>query len=599
MQRILLLIVFSIITSALFAQVEINKKIELTGTGSDAKIEGIDEVLNPKDAANKIYVDTAILNRVNSGVIPKMDQTAIDSMSPVAGDLVYNTTTNCLNLFNGTSWRVSCFDCNFPSSSVSNNGPICEGDTLRLTAAPIAGASYYWTGPNGFSSSLQNPVIPNAGAAANGLYSLVVTVNGCSAAPISTNATVNASPQTPTISSNSPVCLNSTLTLSASTVAGASYSWSGPNSFTASSQNPSLANVSLAAGGWYTVTALVSSTGCSSSDTDSISIIQIPSAPGAISGPVSGCVNSTGNVYSITPVPGASSYTWNVPAGATITSGQGTNSITVTFGTNSGNICVSATNTCGTSSQTCLAVNLLSQTTIFTYTGDTQFYVVPPCASTINLKAWGGEGGNSGGLGGYSEGDLTVSPGDTLWVFVGGQGLGVSNGGGWNGGGNGAYCGGGGASDIRLNGVSLTNRVIVAGGGGGRTAWGSSPGQGGGTTGGSAGQSNVYSCSGTTARAYGGGGGTQTTGGAAGSYSAGSYGGNNGHPGVLGFGGGSDGWNNGGGGGGYYGGGSGGTPGCSGWGASGGGGSGYIQGLSAASMQSGVRSGNGRIEITY
>jgi len=40
--------------------------------------------------------------------------------------------------------------------------------------------SYSWTGPNGFSSGLQNPVIPNATLAMAGTYTLIVTTsNGC------------------------------------------------------------------------------------------------------------------------------------------------------------------------------------------------------------------------------------------------------------------------------------------------------------------------------------------------------------------------------------------------------------------------------------
>ena len=62
--------------------------------------------------------------------------------------------------------------------------------------------------------------------------------------------------------------------------------------------------------------------------------------------------------YSIPPVSGATGYTWSVPAGTTINSGQGTTSINATFGNNSGSVCVKARNMCETSGQTCLAVNI-------------------------------------------------------------------------------------------------------------------------------------------------------------------------------------------------------------------------------------------------
>ncbi|HLF46512.1 MAG TPA: glycine-rich protein, partial [Chitinophagaceae bacterium] len=82
-----------------------------------------------------------------------------------------------------------------------------------------------------------------------------------------------------------------------------------------------------------------------------------PAQPGTITGVVSVCSGSAGN-YSISAITGATSYTWTVPAGSTITSGQGTTSISVSFGNNSGNISVTATSSCGTSSPQTLAITV-------------------------------------------------------------------------------------------------------------------------------------------------------------------------------------------------------------------------------------------------
>ena len=81
-----------------------------------------------------------------------------------------------------------------------------------------------------------------------------------------------------------------------------------------------------------------------------MTVVAIPSTPGSISGSANGCANTSGNVYSIAPVAGATSYNWSVPGDAVITGGSGTTSITVTFGTGSGNISVAAVNSCGSSS---------------------------------------------------------------------------------------------------------------------------------------------------------------------------------------------------------------------------------------------------------
>lgn len=61
-----------------------------------------------------------------------------------------------------------------------NNGPVCAGSQVNLSATIISGATYAWAGPNSFTSSLQNPAITFTTATA-GTYTLQVTVTGCSA----------------------------------------------------------------------------------------------------------------------------------------------------------------------------------------------------------------------------------------------------------------------------------------------------------------------------------------------------------------------------------------------------------------------------------
>jgi hypothetical protein len=118
-----------------------------------------------------------------------------------------------------------------PSAPVaSNNGPICAGQTLQLSASTVSGASYSWTGPNAFSSSQQNPSIPSATAAASGAYNVTATANGCTSAPAMTNAVVNPSPSA-VITAPSSVCPNSTGHAASVPDAGvgAIYSWAITN----------------------------------------------------------------------------------------------------------------------------------------------------------------------------------------------------------------------------------------------------------------------------------------------------------------------------------------------------------------------------------
>ena len=151
----------------------------------------------------------------------------------------------------------------------------------------------------------------------------------------------------------------------------------------------------------------------------------------------------------------------------------------------------------------------------YVFTGSVQNFIVPVGVTQIAVQAYGakgGDGGYAGGYGGYVAATLSVNPGQSLYIYVGGAG---SSGyysppgsfahpsGGYNGGGygsaNSCYSvdrkggGGGGATDIRTNPGDLSSRIIVAGGGGGggcsgygMTGGGSSPsdgGLGGGTVG--------------------------------------------------------------------------------------------------------------------
>ena len=117
------------------------------------------------------------------------------------------------------------------------------------------------------------------------------------------------------------------------------------------------------------------------------------------------------------------------------------------------------------------------------FTGGEQNYTVPCGVTNLTIDAFGAKGANGtsgannsiggiGGFGGHAQGVLTVTSGQALSVFVGGQasgGLGGYNGGAIGGGSGPTLTGGGGggATDVRLGGNAVSNRILVAGGGGG------------------------------------------------------------------------------------------------------------------------------------
>ena len=250
-----------------------------------------------------------------------------------------------------------------------------------------------------------------------------------------------------------------------------------------------------------------------------------------------------------------------------------------------------------------------SKTIVCSYSGAVK--TITLCPGTYKLEVWGAQGGaapthsKTGGLGGYSYGNKTISAATVYYIYVGGQGntCTVSGAvkGGYNGGGGitgeGSWGStvnhhgtGGGATDIATVGGECTvdsyqryvrsadsysSRLLVGGGGGGADAV--AGGAGGGTSGGGTNAGTASTAGGNTSSSY-----HSWYAGALG-YGASCTGGHPNH--AMGAPGG----------GGYYGGGIYGNNGQSGYGA---GGSGYIGGVTGGSTTAGQRSGHGYAQIT-
>lgn len=96
--------------------------------------------------------------------------------------------------------------------TVRNNGPVCSGGTINLTASTSTpgSISYAWTGPNSFTSPVQNPSIPNATIAAAGDYKVTATLGSCISAPGSTTVAINPTPVITGSSSKGPATCSGT-----------------------------------------------------------------------------------------------------------------------------------------------------------------------------------------------------------------------------------------------------------------------------------------------------------------------------------------------------------------------------------------------------
>ena len=157
----------------------------------------------------------------------------------------------------------------------------------------------------------------------------------------------------------------------------------------------------------------------------------------------------------------SSSYNWR------LSDGDGEKTVYVFFKDSAGNISNAVSDTIN------FTRKCLDKDGVYTlgYTGNvvnSNGIDVKLCGGTYKLETWGAQGGNFGGRGGYSKGNITLKGTETLFFYVGGAG-GKGTDAGFNGGGTTGSTGGagGGATDIRVGIDSLYARVIVAGGGGG------------------------------------------------------------------------------------------------------------------------------------
>ncbi len=190
-----------------------------------------------------------------------------------------------------------------PTAAPSSNTPVCVGQPINLFANPGAGTgiTYAWTGPNTFTSNLQNPVITPATPANAGIYFLTVTQNGCVTSGLFTFVVIGNAPPTPVAGNNGPVCVGSPINLTANTIPNATYSWTGPNSFTSNLEDPTINPSTLLSAGTYSVT--VTTTGCASlPGTTTVVVTPSPVITNMTFTNPSGCNSNTGSItFNITP----------------------------------------------------------------------------------------------------------------------------------------------------------------------------------------------------------------------------------------------------------------------------------------------------------
>ncbi len=229
---------------------------------------------------------------------------------------------------------------------------ICAGESSQLLARTIKGRrpiSFSWTPVTG----LNNPHIANpvASPLENTLYHVHVVDSVSHMANDSVLINILPAPNSPGIISGPVIiCHDSIAVYSIQAVPFAtSYSWLVPGGAQIlSGQNTPSITIQL--GTISGIVSVISGNHCGISNPSvlEVTVTNDPSQPDIILGPDQVC-NQEKVIFSVDPVPGASSYFWTVPSDATIMNGQNTDSIFVQWGGDAGNVTIAALNNCGES----------------------------------------------------------------------------------------------------------------------------------------------------------------------------------------------------------------------------------------------------------
>lgn len=142
----------------------------------------------------------------------------------------------------------------------TNNGPICEGDTLKLFASNTTiGVTYQWTGPSSFNSNQQMPIRPNAQIGYQGTYKIISYKDGCASIEGTTNVLIGNSITPPEVIGDTLLCPGDTVALTTRGGSGV-FKWKLPNGSDYLGGAIFKPNASISDAGTYTLT--VTQNGC-------------------------------------------------------------------------------------------------------------------------------------------------------------------------------------------------------------------------------------------------------------------------------------------------------------------------------------------------
>ena len=329
----------------------------------------------------------------------------------------YTVTLVATNDFgNDTEAKTNYITVNaVPTVSASNAGPYCAGETAELSATVSGATTYTWSGPSNYTASTQNVSIANATANNSGTYTITVTNAASCTATASTTLTVNAKP-TLTLSNGGPYCEGATIALTANGNGGNAYSWSGPDGFTSTTQNPTIANADADNAGTYTATLTNTTTGCSVSASTVVAVNALPTLNASNNGPY--CEGAT--ITLSANGSGGTVYAWTGPNGFTSNVANPTiaNSTTANAGTYNV-VLTNPTTGCSAEASTVVAVNaapaVIASNTGAYCAGQT---VLLSANSDATSFAWSGPNGYTSALQNPTIANATTANGGSYTVVA-------------------------------------------------------------------------------------------------------------------------------------------------------------------------------------
>jgi hypothetical protein len=218
-------------------------------------------------------------------LLPRMSTTDRDAITaPIPNSLlIFNTTTNCFEAYyeTGAVWvAFGCIGCAVPTAVTASAAPnpICEGSSLTLTGVSTGASDWSWTGPNGYTSSLQSPAIAGITIAGAGVYTLTAS-NSCGSVIANTALVTVTALSVSTFSyTGTPYCssaIDPSPTFSGGGIAGTFSSTAGLVFVSTATGQVDLA---ASTAGTYTVTNTIAATG-GCGEVISTSLITITTLP--------------------------------------------------------------------------------------------------------------------------------------------------------------------------------------------------------------------------------------------------------------------------------------------------------------------------------